>query len=300
MPQLALQQTSPTLHVLGPHGALYGDIGPHWTWLHDAPGARHVPQLALQQTWPSAHVAAPHRTPREPASCARGCAAPLSCAALADDASVEGGAADATTRGPINDAMLAAGATRAIASARIPPPSINRRGSSRPASIAASSASADGAGASGTTRGAVDTEVVALADGVGAGSLTIGFDAQSLPAQVGTGAGGKRRWKVSLSSQCVRPTAPAANAARTTSAPMTQPASVLMERPPSAHYAPFWAAARAVASPNAFSKKPRKKGTLCGASSGPRADTASAVASKSAARSRAPLAAIEMAASRNR
>ncbi len=50
MPQLGLQQTSPTLQVLGPHEALIGEIGPHCTWLHDAPGGRHKLQLALQQT----------------------------------------------------------------------------------------------------------------------------------------------------------------------------------------------------------------------------------------------------------
>ena len=50
MPQLALQQTSPTLHVLGPHAALIGEMGPHCTWLQEAPGGRHVLQLALQHT----------------------------------------------------------------------------------------------------------------------------------------------------------------------------------------------------------------------------------------------------------
>jgi hypothetical protein len=50
IPQLALQQTSPTLQVLGPHETLIGEIGPQRTWLQEAPGGRHCPQLALQQT----------------------------------------------------------------------------------------------------------------------------------------------------------------------------------------------------------------------------------------------------------
>jgi hypothetical protein len=50
MPQLALQQTSPTLQVLRPHETLIGEIGPQRTWLHDAPGGRHWLQLALQHT----------------------------------------------------------------------------------------------------------------------------------------------------------------------------------------------------------------------------------------------------------
>jgi hypothetical protein len=50
MPQLALQQTSPTLHVLGPQGTLNGEMAPQSTWLHATPGGLQVLQLALQQT----------------------------------------------------------------------------------------------------------------------------------------------------------------------------------------------------------------------------------------------------------
>jgi hypothetical protein len=63
MPQLALQQTSPTLHVLGPQGTLKGEMAPQSTWLQAAPGGLQVLQLALQQTWPSEQVAEPQRTP---------------------------------------------------------------------------------------------------------------------------------------------------------------------------------------------------------------------------------------------
>src|SRR5215510_571342 len=82
MPQLALQHTSPTLHVLWPQGALSGEMGPHCTWLHDAPGGRHWLQLALQQTCPSGQIAVPQRTP-ERASSVRAGGGLASCAAAA-------------------------------------------------------------------------------------------------------------------------------------------------------------------------------------------------------------------------
>lgn len=50
MPQLALQQTSPTLQVLGPQGTLKGEMAPQSIWLQVAPGGLQVLQLALQQT----------------------------------------------------------------------------------------------------------------------------------------------------------------------------------------------------------------------------------------------------------
>jgi len=52
VPQLQLQQTSPTLHVDLPHVWLIG----YWILLSQGvgsqspPGATHTPQLALQQT----------------------------------------------------------------------------------------------------------------------------------------------------------------------------------------------------------------------------------------------------------
>jgi hypothetical protein len=51
MPQLALQHTSPTLHVFGPHMKLTLTFGtPHNACEQVSPGALQVPQLALQQT----------------------------------------------------------------------------------------------------------------------------------------------------------------------------------------------------------------------------------------------------------
>lgn len=63
MPQLALQQISPTLHVLGPQLWLsgHGDM-PHTACEQRSPGAAHVPQLALQHTLPDGQVAAPQGT----------------------------------------------------------------------------------------------------------------------------------------------------------------------------------------------------------------------------------------------
>jgi hypothetical protein len=64
MPQLALQQSSPTLHVFGPQLTLLAMVGiPHTSWEHFSPGLAQVPQLALQQTWSEAHVTAPQLGP---------------------------------------------------------------------------------------------------------------------------------------------------------------------------------------------------------------------------------------------
>ena len=61
MPQLALQQTWPTLHVLGPQSVLIGTSTPlHGCCEHVPPGCVQMPQLALQQTSPTLHVLFPH------------------------------------------------------------------------------------------------------------------------------------------------------------------------------------------------------------------------------------------------
>jgi hypothetical protein len=50
MPQLGLQQTWPTLHVLGPHITLPPTLGtPHSRCVQVSPGAVQMPQLGLQQ-----------------------------------------------------------------------------------------------------------------------------------------------------------------------------------------------------------------------------------------------------------
>src|SRR5205823_12305505 len=60
MPQLALQQTGPTLHVLGPHGVLMGTWTPSQRCCEQVPpGGVQMPQLALQQTSPTLHVFCP-------------------------------------------------------------------------------------------------------------------------------------------------------------------------------------------------------------------------------------------------
>jgi hypothetical protein len=64
IPQLGLQQSSPTLHVLEPHATLPGTTGiPHTSCEHFSPGGVQVPQLALQQTSPAAHTLLPHCSP---------------------------------------------------------------------------------------------------------------------------------------------------------------------------------------------------------------------------------------------
>ena len=84
VPQLALQQSSPTLHVLGPQATLLGTTGmPHTSCEHFSPGGTQVPQLALQQTRPAAHTPLPHCSP----VCATATGAvPASATAAADDA----------------------------------------------------------------------------------------------------------------------------------------------------------------------------------------------------------------------
>jgi hypothetical protein len=63
MPQLALQQTSPMLHVLLPHPALFGnEAKPQLCLVQVWPGGVQIPHVALQHTSPGAHVAAPHTT----------------------------------------------------------------------------------------------------------------------------------------------------------------------------------------------------------------------------------------------
>jgi hypothetical protein len=59
IPQLGLQQTSPTLQVFFPQLWLLGTKGiPHAALEQVWPGATHVPQLSLQQTSPGAQVLA--------------------------------------------------------------------------------------------------------------------------------------------------------------------------------------------------------------------------------------------------
>src|SRR5688500_11413958 len=64
MPQLGLQQSSPTLQVFLPQLTLLGATGmPQTSWSQVCPGSAHVPQLALQQTLPAGHVVLPHVGP---------------------------------------------------------------------------------------------------------------------------------------------------------------------------------------------------------------------------------------------
>lgn len=62
MPQLALQQTWPSLHCPLPHSTAVGVRGApaHCCRSHVAPGATQMPQLALQQTCPVLQVLRPH------------------------------------------------------------------------------------------------------------------------------------------------------------------------------------------------------------------------------------------------
>ena len=63
MPQLGLQQDSPTLHVFGPHKTLSGMVDmPHTSCEHFSPGEVQVPQLALQQTFPAGQSVSPQGT----------------------------------------------------------------------------------------------------------------------------------------------------------------------------------------------------------------------------------------------
>jgi hypothetical protein len=58
-----LQQTWPTLQVLSPQAALYGNVGPsQLRGEHASPGRAQIPQLALQQTWPTLQVLSPQAT----------------------------------------------------------------------------------------------------------------------------------------------------------------------------------------------------------------------------------------------
>jgi hypothetical protein len=61
IPQLALQQTSVTLHVLGPHCALMGTVGAPQKSGHVSPGNVHVLQFQLQHRWPAAQMRHPQR-----------------------------------------------------------------------------------------------------------------------------------------------------------------------------------------------------------------------------------------------
>jgi len=61
IPQLELQQISPTSQVAVPQGTLDGRMGmPQISWSHFSPGMVQVPQLALQQTVPAGQTTAPH------------------------------------------------------------------------------------------------------------------------------------------------------------------------------------------------------------------------------------------------
>ena len=86
IPQLALQQSSPTLHVLGPQRTLDGWAGMlQLNCEQSSPGFAQRPQLALQQTLPGPHVVAPQVT--------------TSGAAEADGAAEATGAAEALALG---------------------------------------------------------------------------------------------------------------------------------------------------------------------------------------------------------
>jgi hypothetical protein len=62
MPQLALQQISPTLHVFRPHCTLTGSDGaPQNVWSHVPPGGVQMPQLALQHVVPAGQARSPQR-----------------------------------------------------------------------------------------------------------------------------------------------------------------------------------------------------------------------------------------------
>lgn len=64
MPQLALQQVSPTLQVCMPHDWLSGYVivAGHGRSSQRSPGRVQVPQLALQQTSPTLQVLMPQLT----------------------------------------------------------------------------------------------------------------------------------------------------------------------------------------------------------------------------------------------
>jgi hypothetical protein len=69
-PQLGLQHSSPTLHVLGPHETLATHGGTPQSALPQlSPGSVQMPQLALQHTCPTPHVIVPHATPVSASAC---------------------------------------------------------------------------------------------------------------------------------------------------------------------------------------------------------------------------------------
>jgi hypothetical protein len=62
MPQLGLQHTSDTLHVLGPHGVLTGAAGAPQKSGHVSPGETQVLQFQLQHCCPLSQMRHPQRT----------------------------------------------------------------------------------------------------------------------------------------------------------------------------------------------------------------------------------------------
>ena len=111
VPQLALQHTSPVLHVLGPHGTLSGEgLMPHTACEHFCPGSTQVPQLALQHTLSPVHTALPHGTSAAPAwgVAALGPALPEALALAATAGPTKGNG------GPPPDAALGSAALGAI------------------------------------------------------------------------------------------------------------------------------------------------------------------------------------------
>ena len=64
MPQLSLQQTSPTGQTVGPHGTPTSPGGSQYISMHPSPSGAQIPQLSLQQYSPRPHAFTPHGSPR--------------------------------------------------------------------------------------------------------------------------------------------------------------------------------------------------------------------------------------------
>jgi hypothetical protein len=229
MPQLALQQTSPTLHVLGPHAWLVGEMGPHCTWLHDAPGGRQMPQLALQHTCPSGQNAVPQRTPRAAASSTRGGAEPASGGRATAAREASGGGITAPTEDAAErNAVSGIGTVEGdnITSPSVRPPASRTSGVSiaatTAASIVTSSAGRGGAGNGATVDASVGAATGSLATTPASTAL------QSFCTHAGVGAGAKKPRLPCPSSHRVKATAPAQKATSTMSAPIVQPGRALM------------------------------------------------------------------------
>jgi hypothetical protein len=147
-PQLALQQTSPTLQVFGPQSVLEGTTGmPQLNCEHRSPGSAQMPQLGLQQTLPAAHVVAPQET--------------LAGAAEA------GGAADADTAGAAAALALAGALTAGGALKSTVGSTCRTMGCGRRAARSGCSSSSTGRAASGALATTMDGAAVGFAAGVG-------------------------------------------------------------------------------------------------------------------------------------